>query len=142
MNKPPMLSPHHSSDDDRSNSITSKNRSPFAYFGLTFVLSIPFWVAGSLTDLQLLPAIPVSALGFLSMVGAASILVHRENGFAGVAVLLRRSFDFNTAIALFVIFFITALCEQLGWSGYAIDPLQECFGALQASLILGAVWAE
>jgi uncharacterized protein len=182
MNKPPMLSHHQSSDDDSLNSVTSRNRSPVAYFVLTFGLSIPFWVAGSLTHIQLLPAIPVSALGFLCMVGAASILVYRENGFVSVAALLRRSFDFNrvrakiwyvptillmpcilvfsyvvmrfmgvtlptpefsftTAIILFVVLFITALGEQLGWSGYAIDPLQDRFGALQGSLILGAVWA-
>jgi membrane protease YdiL (CAAX protease family) len=29
----------------------------------------------------------------------------------------------------------------LGWSGYAIDPLQQRWGALKASLILGVVWA-
>jgi membrane protease YdiL (CAAX protease family) len=50
-------------------------------------------------------------------------------------------YSFTTAIILFVVFFIAALCEELGWSGYAIDPLQDRFGALQASLLLGLVWA-
>jgi CAAX protease family protein len=40
----------------------------------------------------------------------------------------------------FVVFFILAMGEEAGWSGYAIDPLQDRWGALKASLILGAVW--
>lgn len=42
---------------------------------------------------------------------------------------------------LFVLFFITAACEEAGWSGYAIDPLQARRSALGASLIVGIVWA-
>ncbi|WP_129645797.1 CPBP family intramembrane glutamic endopeptidase [Peristeroidobacter agariperforans] len=42
--------------------------------------------------------------------------------------------------ALFLLFFPAALAEELGWSGYALDPLQERWGALPASLILGLVW--
>jgi membrane protease YdiL (CAAX protease family) len=36
-------------------------------------------------------------------------------------------------------FFIGALGEELGWSGYILEPLQERWHALQASLILGGV---
>lgn len=45
------------------------------------------------------------------------------------------------ALALFMIFLISGWSEELGWSGYATDPLQERFGALRASLIIGLVWA-
>lgn len=162
--------------------VASNRRSPLTYFALTIALSMPFWVAGAMTNFQLLPAIPVSALGFLCMVGAASILVYRENGLVGVAELLKRSFDvrrvsaklwyvptiilmpcimvvsyvamhlmgvplpaphfsFATTLALFVAFFVAALGEELGWSGYAIDPLQDRFGALCGALLLGLVWA-
>ena len=38
-------------------------------------------------------------------------------------------------------FFIAAIGEELGWSGYAIDPLQDRFGALGGALLLGVVWA-
>lgn len=41
----------------------------------------------------------------------------------------------------FVVFFIAALGEEVGWQGYAIDPLQERWNALAASVILGTVWA-
>jgi membrane protease YdiL (CAAX protease family) len=149
---------------------------------LVYTLSIPFWVAGALTTSQLLPALPISALGFVCPVVAAAILVCRANGWAGVSALLKRSFDFTRigrkawllpliflqpgimvlsygvlrwtglpiplpqfsvwlALALFAIFFIAGLGEELGWSGFVIDPLQERFGALKASLLLGLVWA-
>ena len=38
-------------------------------------------------------------------------------------------------------FFIGALGEELGWSGYAIDRMQARWGAFNASLILGVIWA-
>ena len=44
-----------------------------------------------------------------------------------------------SALLMFAAFFILALGEELGWSGYVLDPLQERWSALRASLILGAV---
>ncbi len=41
----------------------------------------------------------------------------------------------------FVVFFIPAVCEEVGWTGYATDPMQERWSALTTSLILGSVWA-
>src|SRR5579884_1703249 len=41
---------------------------------------------------------------------------------------------------LFVAFFLGGICEELGWMGYSIDPMQDRWGALKASLILGSVW--
>lgn len=46
-----------------------------------------------------------------------------------------------SAIALGVAFFIAALGEELGWSGYAIDPLLQRWRALTVAVVLGAVWA-
>jgi uncharacterized protein len=43
------------------------------------------------------------------------------------------------ALLMFVAFFVGALGEELGWSGYVIDPLQDRWNALQASLVVGAV---
>jgi membrane protease YdiL (CAAX protease family) len=45
------------------------------------------------------------------------------------------------ALTLLPVFLIAALAEELGWSAYATDPLQARWGALQAALILGFVWA-
>jgi membrane protease YdiL (CAAX protease family) len=50
-------------------------------------------------------------------------------------------FTVLAALALFLAFFITALGEELGWSGYVIDPMQDQWGALQAGVLLGLVWA-
>jgi membrane protease YdiL (CAAX protease family) len=44
-------------------------------------------------------------------------------------------------LALGIAAFIAALGEELGWSGYAIDPMQARWGALNASLVLGIFWA-
>ena len=43
------------------------------------------------------------------------------------------------AVLMFIAFFVGGLGEELGWSGYATDPLQDRWGALRASLLLGAV---
>ena len=74
---------------------TLRTRSPLKFFLLVFALSIPFWLAGASTALQLLPGLPVSSLMFICPVTAALILVYRENKTAGVTELLKRSFDFK-----------------------------------------------
>jgi membrane protease YdiL (CAAX protease family) len=45
------------------------------------------------------------------------------------------------ALALLLAFLVAGLGEELGWSGYAIDPLQERYGALAAAVLLGLNWA-
>jgi uncharacterized protein len=45
----------------------------------------------------------------------------------------------GSSLLMFLAFFIGALGEELGWSGYTLDKLQERWSALQASLILGVV---
>ncbi|AFY74411.1 CAAX amino terminal protease family [Synechococcus sp. PCC 7502] len=42
---------------------------------------------------------------------------------------------------LFCLFFIGAVAEETGYMGYAIDPMQERFGALSASILMGIPWA-
>jgi uncharacterized protein len=44
-------------------------------------------------------------------------------------------------LILFSVFFITAFGEEVGFLGYAIEPMQDRWGALKASVILGSVWA-
>lgn len=40
---------------------------------------------------------------------------------------------------MLIAFFVSAVGEELGWSGYALAPLQDRWGALGASLTLGAM---
>lgn len=167
---------------DSLSTILFQRRSPLTFFLLVFALSLPFWFAGSLTPLQLLPGVPVAALMFVCPGTAAVIFVYLENETAGVVALMKRAFDFKrirtgiwcapilflvpgvtvsqyewlrwmgvplptprfpvaATLALCLAFFFAALCEELGWSGYAIDPMQERWGALPASIFLGLVWA-
>jgi membrane protease YdiL (CAAX protease family) len=146
------------------------------------VLSVPFFVIGAVTGLQLLPGIPIAALAFVCPGLAAVILVYQKSRAAGVKTLLRRSFDYRRipsnfwylpimlllpivsvlsfgvqrligvpvpspqiamvpTLGLLLVCFVAALGEELGWSGYAIDPMQETWGVLTASLLLGLVWA-
>lgn len=44
-------------------------------------------------------------------------------------------------LIFFFMYFIGAIGEELGWSGYIINPLQNRYGALKASIMLGIVWA-
>ncbi|MCP4541117.1 MAG: CPBP family intramembrane metalloprotease [Chloroflexi bacterium] len=41
----------------------------------------------------------------------------------------------------FLMFFIFALFEEIGWMGYAFDPMEKRWNALVASIILGSIWA-
>lgn len=60
--------------------------------------------------------------------------------FGGTAIPVPQ-FQILPTLTLCMVFFISAVGEELGWSGYAIDPMQNRWGALSASLLLGAVWA-
>ena len=44
-------------------------------------------------------------------------------------------------IIFFVVYFIGAIGEEVGWSGYIIQPLQTKYGALKASIFIGVIWA-
>jgi uncharacterized protein len=158
------------------------SKSPLTFFLWVFVLSIPFWLVGAATGVQLLPGLPVAALMFICPVTAALICVYKESKTPGVTQLLKRSFDFerirpriwyvpiillmpgvmvlsyglmrlmgvelpaphftvSAALVMLVAFFVPALAEELGWSGYAIDRMQHRWNALAASILLGSVWA-
>jgi membrane protease YdiL (CAAX protease family) len=64
----------------------------------------------------------------------------------GLTLLLRLplpepNISFGAIPIFFLIFFISAACEEIGWSGYITDPLEDRWGALRAAILLGAVWA-
>jgi hypothetical protein len=53
-----------------------RNGSPLVFFLLVFTLSVPFWLIGAVTELRLLPGLPVSSLMFVCPAMAAAILVY------------------------------------------------------------------
>jgi membrane protease YdiL (CAAX protease family) len=169
-------------DEDSSNTIASRSRSPLKFFLLVFALSIPFWLIGAVTGQQLLAGLPVSSLMTFCPLMAALIFVYGENKTAGVTELLTKSFDYKRirakvwyapivllmpgvmvlshglmrlmgsplptpqvpvlpALVMFLAFFVAALGEELGWSGYVTDPMQDRWNAIQAGILLGLVWA-
>ena len=50
-------------------------------------------------------------------------------------------FPFLLIPLLFALFFILAIGEEVGWTGYATDPLQDRWSALPTGIILGLVTA-
>lgn len=158
-----------------------KHKTVLIFFALVFALSIPFWVLDTAYPIQLLPGLPLSAIGVLAPTLAALILVYKSDHFAGVLQLLQRSFDFKlikngywflviilinpviTVLAygvmravseslpypapltlsifpMFVFFFIGALAEEIGWTGYATEPLLRHWGTMMTGVLLGLVW--
>jgi len=165
---------------------TTKKQKLLLFFLLTFMFTLPAYILVGLTsnNVFLKPDMAVFFifLSALAPIGAALILVYRENGKDGVKKLLKKSFDFRRitkkiwfipiifmmplifSIAyailvitgqsiplaqfplsalpiLFLLFFIMGMGEELGWMGYAFDPLQNKLGVFKATMILGAIWA-
>lgn len=47
----------------------------------------------------------------------------------------------STTLIFAFLFFIGSIGEETGWTGFVTGPLQQRFGALNASILLGTVWA-
>ena len=45
------------------------------------------------------------------------------------------------AVGLFLVFLVAGMAEEVGFSGYATDPLQARWGPFVAAIIIGVVWA-
>ncbi len=74
----------------------------------------------------LMPGVTVLAYGLMRLMGRPLPISH---------------FSMPASLALFFLFFIPALCEELGWSGYVTDPMQDRWNALEAGILIGLVWA-
>lgn len=56
-------------------------------------------------------------------------------------ILPKPELSFLSIIIFFFVYFIGAIGEEVGWSGYVIEPMQNKYGALKASIIVGVIWA-
>jgi uncharacterized protein len=66
-----------------------------------------------------------------------SLIIH----FLGLPLPINFHIPFLSIPFLFSLFFLGAMVEETGYMGYAIDPMQERFGALSASILMGIPWA-
>jgi membrane protease YdiL (CAAX protease family) len=156
--------------------------SVLSFFVLLVVFSVPFWLIGEATQIQLLPGLPVSALMAACPLCAAAVLTFCDGGTEAVKSLIGRAADFArvtnklwfvpvlllppltyftayelmlrvgaplpkphlsvvAGLALFLVFFVSAIGEEVGWSGYLIDRLQEERSAFEAAIVVGLAWA-
>ena len=69
------------------------------------------------------------------------LLIYLLICFAGLPMPSKIHNPFQSIPFLFPLFFIGAICEEIGYMGYAIEPMQERFGALPASILMGIPWA-
>jgi membrane protease YdiL (CAAX protease family) len=51
------------------------------------------------------------------------------------------SVDWLHAPLIFVVFFFGSAFEEVGWTGYATEPLQARYGVQRAGALIGVVWA-
>jgi hypothetical protein len=79
------------------------SRRPLTFFPLVFALSLPFWIAGQISPVELLTGLPAGTLRLVTPTIAASILVYQEGGTQGVLALLGRALDFRRVPPLWYI---------------------------------------
>lgn len=75
-----------------------------------------------------------ATLGLAPLIYLLTWALVRVSGGEGTA-------EINPAnMVLFAVFFLLAIGEEVGWTGYATEPLQSRWGALGAALILAVPW--
>lgn len=163
-----------------------RNGSLVAFFALTFLLSLPFYILNALSHLSIVgkPETGVIYIAFFTVTpfASASILTYRRRGSRGLKKLLWSIFDFRkitekrwyiaifllspfifllssmwvvlsgamvppalaplvTLPAVILFFFLLAAGEEVGWMGYAYEPMRAQASALRAAFVLGMIWA-
>lgn len=67
-------------------------------------------------------------------------LIYLTIHFAGLPLPGQWIIPFGSIPLFLGVFFLGAVVEETGYMGYAIDPMQERFGALGASILMGIPW--
>lgn len=79
--------------------------------------------------------VPIMLLNPLIMVLSSGVMLLLGRPLPGAFI------PWSLIPIFFVVFFLPAACEEVGWMGYAAHPLQERWSAFTTGLILGSVWA-
>lgn len=79
-------------------------------------------------------------LAIFLVMPVAMILVYILMSLTG-NMIANPQFAILSAPIMFVAFFVAAAGEEVGWMGYAVEPMQVRWNALTVSLIIGVVWA-
>ena len=79
---------------------------------------------------------PIIGLPFLLYFAIYTIIY-----FADLPLSSEFNVSFQSLFGFFVLFFIGAIAEEVGYMGYVIEPMQARFGALKASVLIGISWA-
>lgn len=122
----------------------SKSNSLVAFFTLTFLLSVPFYILSALAYLNVLgrPDMGPLYIGLFTItpIASASILAYRSNGSQGLKELLRRTFDFKKiskrkwymviVLLPFLLYILSLLCIEL--LGFPVPPALTTVLALPA----------
>jgi uncharacterized protein len=69
------------------------------------------------------------------------LLIYTVIRVLGLSLPSEFHISFLSIPVLFCLFFLGSVAEETGYMGYAIDPMQERFGALSASILIGIPWA-
>ncbi len=80
--------------------------------------------------------VPISLLPFLMY-----LLIFLAIRLLGLSLPSEWHISFISIPFLFLLFFVGAVAEETGYMGYAVEPMQERFGALAASILIGIPWA-
>ena len=70
-------------------------RSPHRFFGLLFVLSVPFWLFSAFIHTELLPGLPVSAAMAICPSLAGALLIWRTDGAGALRTYFRKAVDLS-----------------------------------------------
>lgn len=101
----------------------AKNRPILNFLLFLLIISTPLWILGSIFHIQLFPGFNLYQLPLGMPMVVALILVYRENGKAGVMVLLKRIYDFRNIKSKIWLLPILLIYPSIGFLDYLIQLL-------------------